>query len=1113
MANRAAPILLSLAGAAVLVHLLCAGLAAADAAAVAIVISEVGWGGTAADSQHEWIELYNPGTVPVDLSGWRIVGQHSLDVHLEGVVEPAGFYLLERATDGVVADVAADLLYSGGLTDSGEALFLLRPDGSVADSANGDGGPWPGGTSYPDFLSMVRIVALEPGSDDNWTSHYGDRRNGVDANGEPIQGTPRQPNPGWDLDNLADLVLHKSGPPTAEVGADLTYTISATNLGTLTAENVRITDTLPAGLHYVTDTAATQPIMSSDSVLAWSLSDLGPGQTVSFSLVVALDVGLAGTVSNAVAGSTDCPESRLDNNSAQAETWLIDHRAAQVLIEALVYDGYELNDTDEAVLLVNVGAAPASLAGWQLTDGLSSMTFPSESTLEPAERVWIAAHGDAFARQFGHLPDFEVHDSGLGIPPMGGGPWPGFANDGDEAILVDQHGRVQDVLVYGSGDVLTYGWNGPALEPYVVSGVFAAEGQILYRKMNPLTGLPVTDTNSALDWAQERTNPVTGRRVRYPGWDMEHFVTPQRAVEEATLTVAIAPDHAYEVVVEQLTAAESSIQVESLTMRSVAIGDALGAAAQRGVAVTVLLEGGPVGGLDDQEKLACERLEASGGQCWFMVNDTKERIHDRYAYLHAKFMVIDGAKAIISTENFSPDSMPDDDKADGTWGRRGAVLVTDAASVVARLSAVWQADFDPGNHRDLRRWSSADLIYGSPPAGTLPIASSGGTTYTVYFSQPLVLHGSFAMELSHVPENSLRAGEGALGLLERAGSGDTVLVEALNERPYWGPSSSTPELDPNPRLEALMAAAMRGATVRLLLDPYYDDRGDPVSNRATCQSVNLLALDQGLDLACAQNNRTGLGIHNKMLLAHVGGQGYIQLGSINGTELSNKGNREISLLVQSDAAFEWLARMFWIDWPYHVRLPIVYHHFKAPARYVLISEVLYDPSGPDDAEFIELVNPTEAPINLTGFGLGDAVNRDDFEDLRRFPAGTWIQPGKTLVVAASATGFQRYFGFDPDFEILNSDEAVADMLDDPTWGHPDAFLQLGNTGDEVLLRDADDRIVDAIAYGQGQVPGVVSCPLAPSSGHSLERVPYNMDSDNCAVDFRIWPFPSPGTLP
>ena len=39
--------------------------------------------------------------------------------------------------------------------------------------------------------------------------------------------------------------------------------------------------------------------------------------------------------------------------------------------------------------------------------------------------------------------------------------------------------------------------------------------------------------------------------------------------------------------------------------------------------------------------------------------------------------------ALIGSENLNAEAFPDDDKADGTFGRRGVYLVTDAPSVVA----------------------------------------------------------------------------------------------------------------------------------------------------------------------------------------------------------------------------------------------------------------------------------------------------------------------------------------------------------------------------------------------------------------------------------------------
>lgn len=175
--------------------------------------------------------------------------------------------------------------------------------------------------------------------------------------------------------------------------------------------------------------------------------------------------------------------------------------------------------------------------------------------------------------------------------------------------------------------------------------------------------------------------------------------------------------------------------------------------------------------------------------------------------------------------------------------------------------------------------------------------------------------------------------------------------------------------------------------------------------------------------------------------------------------------------------------------------------------------MLYDPFGQDDAEFIELVNPTGATIDLGNYSLGDAVNRTDFEDVRRFPAGTLLAPGDTLVVATAATAFFAEHGTNPDFEILNTSASVPNLIDDVTWGDPAALLQLANSGDEVILRGPSGQVVDVVTYGTGSYPGVVACPLVTASNYSLERFPYNRDTDNCQTDFREWPFPNPGALP
>ncbi|MCB8944690.1 MAG: lamin tail domain-containing protein [Ardenticatenaceae bacterium] len=911
----------------------------------------------------------------------------------------------------------------------------------------------------------------------------------------------------------ADLWAQKEGPATAVADSTITYTINLNNIGQATATNVVLTDTLPGGVSYLGDDSGFTLIQPDMRTLVWQVGEMVTNTAVSFQVTAQISTAVVGPITNYITATTTFTESNTSNNHSQVTTLVSSGEPPDVVLEMVLPDGYASADDDEAVALRNLGSSLVDLSNWELRDsGSGSTSLPPGTTLAPGERLWLTKANIAFRRQFGFSAGLEAVDSDPAVPNLVG-TWPGFANAGDKVILLDETAVVRDVLIFGDEDTGQIGWGGTAVQPYQASTNFATEGQIFYRQRDQLTGLPVPDTNTAVDWAQSRADVINGRKVLYPGWDLDEFFFTKRVTETAVVRLAIAPDNAYETLVQQINTAQTSLEIETHTFENIAIADALIAAVNRGVAVTILLEGAPPGGLPDQQKYNCQRLEAAGGQCWFMFSDDSQDVFDRYRFIHAKFILIDGQRVAVSSENLSPNSLPSDDKSDGTWGRRGVVLITSAPTVVAHVQSIFERDFVPTEHVDLIRWAITDTNYGPPPVGFIPITVTGGISYEVRYPAPLVLNGQFAFEVVQSPENSLRDVDGLLGLIGRVGAGDELLVQQLEERPYWGDTNSNATDDPNPRLEAYIAAARRGATVRILLDEYFDEFDSPLSNKATCDYVEAVAYAERLRLSCARSNPTGLGIHNKMVLARIEGQGYIHIGSINGTEQSSKGNRELALQLQSNEAYDLLADMFERDWPHILHLPIIFNNYLGRAQYPLISEVLYDPPGLDDGEFIELVNPTSSAVDLSNYSVGDAVNPTDFEDVRRFPSGTILLPGQTLVIATSATAFQAEYGFAPDFEIVDTDAAVPDLIDDLNWGDPNALLQLGNLGDEVILRDGNDTAVDAIAYGTGSYPGITTCQLVSTSNISLERFPYWRDTNNCSVDFRQWPFPNPGALP
>jgi uncharacterized repeat protein (TIGR01451 family) len=1087
--------------------------ASTQAAPLDVAINEVAWSGTVANSADEWIELLNNTAAPLDLAGWTLAtGDSTPSINLVGTIPAHGFFLLERTDDLTVADVPADQIYTGNLSNTGERLELRDATGALVDSADGNGG-WPAGSSSPTYHSMERIDAGAPDLTSNWASNDGLVRNGQDVEGNPINGTPKARNSVTPLPG-ADLVVDKHGPEAILSGALITYTIHLSNAGPLAAEGTRLTDVLPADVAFIAHSAPYAASQPASGTLVWELGSLpaAPGALITFTLTGQVAEGVTGDLINVVTATSTTTERTPADNADQVITPVSSPPVAPVvLIEALHYDGYEYLHADEAFRVMNISTVTAALEGWSVSDQEAAAVFPPGALLLPGGALWCARDAAAFARQFGFLPDYEYGaDANPAVPDMAGGT-PRFGS-GDECVLQDPTGRTADVLVYGSGDTSSSGWYGPAIQPWAPTPTFAAEGQILYRKRDQVSGLPVPDTDTAADWAQDPGDQLDGRKVLYPGWDLDAFFFTQRVTETATLTVSVAPDNLFETLAPLLAGAQHQIQVESYTFRSKELADILLERLGQGVAVSLLLEGAPaVEGVTDQEQALVQQLSEAGAEVLFMINDAGADVYDRYRNQHAKLIVVDGELVVIGTENLSFTGMPADSKANGTAGRRGVCLITDAPGVVARVAAAFEVDADPDHHVDLAGCDRVPELC-SPPPTFEPTMTPDWVTYTVKFSKPLVTTGQMAFEVIQSPENSLRDRDGLLGLLKRAGPGDTILVQMFYEHKHWGPSDGTPATDHNPRLEAYLAAARRGARVRILLDGHFDQDG---VNPATLAYSVQIANKEGLDLEARLGDPTFLGLHNKMVLAHIGGRGYVHAGSINGSEASSKINRELALQVQSDDAYEYLRALFDYDWSVStppLYLPLVVASYRSPLRadHLLISEVYY--GGSKEQEWVEIANPTLETVDLTFYRIGDAQYWGVFEGMYRFPSSVALAPQQTLVVVSSAVAFRtEHPSLVPDFEFYATDPEVPDLIKTTLWGTGE--WHLSNTGDEVLLLDDDNMPLDVVVYGNGMYPGVEAHPGVSLYTHSLERFPYAYDTDNCGVDFRDWAFPNPGALP
>jgi len=176
-----------------LLLLLSAGCLGAD-----VVINEIAWGGTAASASDEWIELYNTTEAAIDLTGWILAfGETAIELGGEtnSMIEGGGYFLLERTDDGTVSDVDADVLYTGSLSNGGATIELRDAAGEIVDRVDAAETGWPAGTASggePPYASMERVDPFSEAAE--WASNDGRIRNGADANGDPLNGTPGQEN-------------------------------------------------------------------------------------------------------------------------------------------------------------------------------------------------------------------------------------------------------------------------------------------------------------------------------------------------------------------------------------------------------------------------------------------------------------------------------------------------------------------------------------------------------------------------------------------------------------------------------------------------------------------------------------------------------------------------------------------------------------------------------------------------------------------------------------------------------------------------------------------------------------------------------------------------------
>lgn len=207
----------------------------------------------------------------------------------------------------------------------------------------------------PAGLTLVRVQTSQGFCNAGISCLLGALDFGVDANGEPIivgtatvtvvaragidladgviltntayvQSELTDPQPGNNLDDAAvtvsaryaDVAIVKTGARYATAGEVMTYTLTVINRGPATAENVIVSDPMPAGVRFVAATPAPSGGALTEPV--WTLGALATGATVAIQLVVQVDpqAPAALVIVNTANVTSTTPDIDLSNNLS---TW------------------------------------------------------------------------------------------------------------------------------------------------------------------------------------------------------------------------------------------------------------------------------------------------------------------------------------------------------------------------------------------------------------------------------------------------------------------------------------------------------------------------------------------------------------------------------------------------------------------------------------------------------------------------------------------------------------------------------------------------------------------------------------------------------------------------
>ena len=484
-------------------------------------------------------------------------------------------------------------------------------------------------------------------------------------------------------------------------------------------------------------------------------------------------------------------------------------------------DGYAPGDGDEYFVLEGTG----SPAGWTISDGEGIISFPAGSMSDG--RIIVARDAEAYSQIWGIFPDYEILESGDTPNVLQSGRFQ-MANTGDELALLF------------CGEVIqTVSWP---------NELAASNGRV-----------------------HVFSNGIWDERIYKIG--QSRFLPATFSADSVTLFVS--PECSYTVICDVIRQSTTSLSISMYEFTHPELAYEVAEAAKRGVDVTLLVEGGPVGGLPEEEKGVLNFLTASGVTVFTI--ESEGDLPARYRFLHTKYLVADEYVTVVLSENFKPSGVP----LTGTEGNRGWGAVVRDAEVAAYFNGVFISDllgydiypYTPGTELLPETWSDVEII--------------------PHFAEKTLYNVIVTPVIS--PDTS--------NLVPELIADATKSVDV--QQAYI---SAYPDGE-NAWLADLLKAADRGAVIRVMLDGLYYNTEDDADNDELTASLNRMGVGVSAKMLSPDTYLTKL--HNKGMI--VDGE-YVLISSINWNYNSPNNNREAGLIIWSPEAAEYYTEVFAFDW-------------------------------------------------------------------------------------------------------------------------------------------------------------------------------------------------------